>query len=73
MNPFDDISETLKSNHLYPTYVTDEKGNVESLEIFAPALQGESRLALVKSLIGDGFRCEFFPNEEIIRVEIKKK
>lgn len=67
---FEDLVRVFNSNHLYPKKTTED-GREVGIEINCPALQSQSRLALVKSLIPDTMKATFFPNEEIITIKIK--
>lgn len=68
MNDYEEIYHDLQSNHLYAMFVVNDK-DVLGVEVRCPALQSDSRLALVESLIPDTMKAEFFPNEEIIYVK----
>lgn len=71
---FEDLVHVFNSNHLYPVWLeVDSKGNEMGLEIRCPAIQSQSRLALVESLIPWTMKAEFMPNEETIIVSEKKK
>lgn len=70
MKAYEDISDDLRSNHLYPDFVVEGK-KIVRLEVKCPAIQSIPRLEKVKEVCGDDFDCNFLPNEEIITVKKK--
>lgn len=58
---FEELSDSLRSNHLYPIVLI--KGGKEiGLEVYCPPIQKDSRLEAVRNVIGEGFRADFIGN-----------
>lgn len=71
---YEELCDLLRSNHLYPSMETNLKGDIISLEVYAPGLQAERRLEICKEVIGkENYRADYFPNLEKITITVKKK
>lgn len=67
---FEELSHQLRSNHLYPTTLI--KGGKEiGLEVYCPPIQKDSRLEVVKKIIGDEYRADYLPNSDFILIKQK--
>lgn len=70
MKSYEDISDDLRSNHLYPDFIMEGK-EIVSLEVKCPAIQSIPRLKVVQDVCGDDFKCDFVSKDEVIVIQKK--